>query len=95
MKYKLNIGYKLNKNIEKMSEMFEKLEIEDIQYILGNKKQMIMKNFFAGVFRGFGIGVGITIVTGIVIIMLQKLVVLNIPVIGEYIADIIDIIEQK
>lgn len=89
------LGDKLNENIEKLCTMFEKLEIEDIQYILGSKKQMFFKNFFAGIARGVGIGIGVTIITAVLVIILQKIVVLNIPVIGEYIADIIDIIEQK
>lgn len=85
----------MNENIEKLNAMFEKLQIEDIQYILGNKKQMWFKNFFAGIARGVGIGIGVTIVTAIVVIILQKLVLLNIPVIGDYVADIIDILETK
>ena len=41
-----------------------------------------------------GIGIGVTIITAILIILLQKIVTLNIPVIGEYIADIVEIVEK-
>lgn len=100
MKYKLNrkrtnAKNRLNENIEKLTAIFEKLEIEDVKYILGSKKQLLFKNFFAGVFRGVGIGIGITIITAIVVILLQKLLLLNIPIIGDYVSDIIDIINQK
>lgn len=86
---------KLNENIEKLNNWFEKLELEDLQYTLGNKKKLVFKNFLAGLSRGVGIGVGITIVTAIVVVILQKIVMLNIPVLGDYIADIIDILETK
>ena len=43
-------------------------------------------NFIAGIFRGVGIGIGVTIITAILVIILQRIVALNIPVIGEYIA---------
>ena len=47
----------------------------------------------AGIFRGVGIGIGFTIITAILIIILQKIVMLNIPIIGEYISDIIEIVK--
>lgn len=45
--------------------------------------------------KGIGIGIGFTILTAILLIILQKIVTLNIPVIGDYIADIIKIVESK
>ena len=45
--------------------------------------------------KGIGIGIGFTILTAILLIMLQKIVTLNIPVIGDYIADIVEIVESK
>lgn len=61
----------------------------------GNKKEIIKRNLLAGVSRGVGIGIGITIITAILVILLKKIVTLNIPVIGEYIADIIEIVEKS
>ena len=49
----------------------------------------------AGIFRGVGIGIGVTIITAILVIILQKIVKLNIPIIGEYIADIVEIVERS
>ncbi len=49
----------------------------------------------AGIARGVGIGIGVTIITAILVILLQKIVTLNIPVIGEYVADIVEIVERS
>ncbi len=83
----------LNNNIEKLLEMFEKKRIEELVEILGSKKEIAKRNFIAGIFRGFGIGIGVTIITAVIIYFLQKLVRLNIPVIGKYIYDIIEIVQ--
>lgn len=85
----------LNKNIEKLIEMLQKSNLEDIAMFLGSKKRMFFSNFFAGIFRGIGFSIGFTIVTAIVIIILQKIVLLNIPVIGEYLSDIVEILEMS
>lgn len=61
----------------------------------GNKKEIIKRNFLAGISRGVGIGIGISVITAMIIILLQKIVTLNIPVIGEYIADIVEIVEKN
>jgi len=85
----------LNHNIEKLIEMMQKSQIREISMFLGSKKRMFFSNFFAGIFRGIGFSIGFTIITAIVIIILQKIVLLNIPVIGEYLNDIIQILEMS
>lgn len=61
----------------------------------GSKIEIIKRNLIAGIFRGVGIGIGVTIVSAILVIILKKVVTLNIPVIGEYIADIVEIVEKS
>lgn len=85
----------LNNNIEKLNNMLEKMNIHELLYVLGSKKEIIFRNFLAGIFRGIGIGIGITIITAILVYILQKIVSLNIPVIGEFVSDIVDIVERK
>ena len=86
---------RLNSSIEKLSEMLEKGNFVELTYILGSKKEIIKRNLMAGIFRGVGIGIGVTIITAILVMSLQKIVTLNIPVIGEYIADIVEIVERS
>lgn len=85
----------LNKNIEKLTDILEETNIHELIYILGSRKEIILRNLYAGIFRGVGIGIGFTIITAILVIILQKIVTLNIPVIGEYIADIVDIVQNS
>ena len=85
----------LNDYINQLIETFQKSNIEEWTYIFGNKKEIIKRNLIAGIFRGVGIGIGVTIITAILIILLQRIVALNIPIIGEYIADIVEIVQKS
>lgn len=69
-----------------------KKNIIELNAILGNKKEIFVRNFMAGISRGVGIGIGVTIITAIVVYILQRVVRLNIPLIGEYISDILEIV---
>lgn len=91
-KKKVNV---LNNSIEKLSDTIEKGNIEDLTYILGSKKEIIVRNFIAGIFRGVGIGIGVTVITAILIMILNKIVALNIPLIGKYVTDIVEIVERS
>ena len=85
----------LNRSIENLNKILEEGNFVELSYLLGNKKEMIFRNLFAGVFRGIGIGIGVTVITALLVMLLQKIVTLNIPIIGEYIADIVDIVEKS
>lgn len=84
----------LNDNIERLLKVLEKKNIEELVYILGTKREIAKRNFVAGIFRGIGVGIGVTIVTAIIIYFLQRLVRLNLPGIGRFISDIVEIVES-
>ena len=83
----------LNNNIERLLKFLEKKNIEELVYLLGTKREIAKRNFIAGIFRGIGVGIGVTIVTAIIIYLLQRLVRLNLPGIGRFITDIVEIVE--
>ena len=85
----------LEKSINELNRILQEGNFVELSYLLGNKKEMIIRNFIAGIFRGVGIGIGVTIITAILVIILQKIVTLNIPIIGEYIADIVEIVQKS
>ena len=91
-KKKVNI---LEKAIIQLNKILEEGNFVELTYILGNKKEIMKRNLIAGIFRGIGIGIGVTVITAILILFLQKIVTLNIPIIGEYIADIVEIVERS
>ena len=85
----------LNKSIDDLADTLEKGNIRELIYILGSKKEIILRNFLGGIFRGIGIGIGVTLISALLVALLQRIVKLNIPIIGEYISDIVEIVQKS
>lgn len=85
----------INKKIDKIDKKLEKTNILEWSYIVGNKNEIIKRNLIAGIARGVGIGIGVTVVSAIIIYVLQKIIRLNIPIVGDYIADIVSIVQKN
>lgn len=88
-------GNLIEKQLQEINYVLRKNRIIDLIELLGDTKQVLFRNLWAGIAKGIGIGIGFTIMTAIIILILQRIVTLNIPVIGEYIADIVDIVEKS
>ena len=89
---KINI---LSKSVEHLNKILQEGNFVELTYLVGNKKERFIRNFLAGISREIGIGIGVTIITAVLVIILQKIVTLNIPIIGEYIADIVEIVQKS
>ncbi|HIU51593.1 MAG TPA: hypothetical protein IAB70_03085 [Candidatus Merdicola faecigallinarum] len=85
----------LYKKVDELNYVLTKNNLIDLAELLGNRKEMLIRNILAGISKGIGIGIGVTIITAIIIYILQKIVKLNIPIIGEYIIDIVEIVEKR
>ena len=86
---------KIDKKIDEINYQLTKSRIMEISYILGNKKEIIKRNFIAGISRGVGIGIGISLISALILYILQKIILLNIPVIGDYISDLVSIVQKN
>lgn len=84
----------LIKKIDQLNEILTKSNIQELVTIIGSKKQILIRNLLAGMARGIGIGIGFTVITAILLLILRQIVKLNIPVIGQFVADIMNIVEQ-
>ncbi|QXM05849.1 DUF5665 domain-containing protein [Crassaminicella indica] len=85
------IGH-LEKNIEKISKELERAKIGEYVDIMNNPKRLLYINFIGGLARGLGTAIGLTILAAVFFYSLQKTV--DLPLIGRYIAELIDIIEN-
>lgn len=92
---KRNLYSELNKKLDKINYILEKNKILELVELLGDTKKLFFRNLFSGITKGIGIGIGVTIMTAIILFVLQKIVSWNIPIIGEYISDIVDIVQNS
>ena len=86
---------KLQKQIKELSDHLESMRIAEYINLLQKPLRIIYLNFLGGVARGLGIVVGATIIFAILIDILSRLIVLNLPVIGDLIVEIMRIVEAK
>lgn len=84
----------INKKLDKLAKKLEAKNIAEYVELVNNTKSLIWKNFIMGISKGIGIAIGVTILGAIAIYLLRKIVMLNLPVIGAFIKDIMDIITE-
>ncbi|MCT4606418.1 MAG: DUF5665 domain-containing protein [Marinisporobacter sp.] len=83
----------IEKNIERISRELERSKIGEYVDIMNNPKRLLYINFIGGLARGLGTAIGLTILAAMFFYMLQKTV--DLPLIGKYIAELINIIENN
>lgn len=86
---------RLEAAIENLIMSMEKMKIAEYVEYLSDMKRMLAANFLAGVARGFGMAIGFTILGALVLYSLQKVVLLNLPLIGDFIADIVKLVNES
>ncbi|MCX8014480.1 MAG: DUF5665 domain-containing protein [candidate division WOR-3 bacterium] len=86
---------KTDREIEspELVKKFDFWGIKDFIAFLRNPTKIFFLNLLAGIGRGFGFAIGFTILAAIVILLLRRAV--SVPVIGSYIAKILEFIEAK
>lgn len=86
---------KLQSKTEELIARMERLNLAEYVEMLHDPKRLIWINFLAGTARGIGMAVGFTLLGALVIYFLQHLVRLNLPVISDFIADIIRMVREQ
>ena len=80
------------KDAEALKKAFAQMHIEEFVRYLRSPWRIIWTNLLAGIFRGLGIIIGMTVVFAFLIWLLSGLV--DFPVIGQYFTDLKEILEE-
>ncbi|GIM31968.1 DUF5665 domain-containing protein [Paraclostridium bifermentans] len=81
-----------NNRIDSLLYMFERSRIMDYMILTDSRRRMFAINFIAGIGKGFGQAIGFSFLTGLVLYIVSKWV--NLPIIGEYIAEFLDMVDN-
>jgi len=73
--------------LHKLANTLERMKFGEYIAYMNNTKRLIVMNLVAGLFRGMGITLGATVLVAIVFYILGRMV--DIPLIGNWIADIV------
>ena len=89
----LEKGERLTFAMNRLSLMLEKSRFSDYVVMMSSTKQMMFKQFLAGIARGLGYGIGFLVLGAVAILLLQELASWGLPYIGDFIANLLEYIE--
>lgn len=85
----------INKKIDKIAVNMEKFKLIDYVYYIEHPRKMLFANFIGGLARGFGMAIGFTLLGALAIYILQEVVKWKLPLIGEFISEIVNIVQDN
>jgi hypothetical protein len=85
----------LNKRVEKMAVEMEKAHLAEYVQLALHPWALIWRNLVYGTVRGVGIALGFTFFAATIVYVLQHLGRLNLPIVGDFIADIVRIVQRQ
>jgi len=85
----------LSRRLADYTRHIENLNIAEYVALVRDPRRMFFLNFLSGIGRGFGIAVGFTLLGAVLVVLLRRLVMLNLPGIGGFIAEIVRIVQAN
>ena len=73
----------------------EQLHLDDYLRYITDRRRILSTQFLAGLARGAGTAVGFTILGAVIVIVLQRLAEKNLPLIGDFLATIVEIVQRR
>jgi len=86
---------RLERVTEELTRTMEKTRIAEYVQYLDRPGRLLWTNFLIGVARGLGSTIGLAVVIGLLVFFLQKILMLNLPVISDFIADFIRMVQEN
>ena len=79
--------------LESIAIRLEKSRIADYADLMGRPKKLLIRNFMGGIARGVGFSFGFSVLVATIIYVLNLLVGLDLPLIGDFIANLLDYVD--
>lgn len=86
---------RLEKKVRDLSYVMERIHMDEYIRYLNNTKRIVFVNIISGLSRGVGTAIGFTVITAIILIAVRNLAMQNLPLIGDFIAELVKIVESK
>lgn len=84
--------------VEKMEELIwalEKASLAEWIELYRRPVRLVYLNFIAGIARGLGIALGVTVLGTLIIYIVRELALQNLPLIGKLIAEIVRMVQRE
>ena len=88
-------GDAMAKKMEEHLHALERLQlVEYLRYVQDTRRHLRMQ-FLGGLFRGMGMAIGFTILGAVLVMVLRALAQHNLPIIGDFLAEIVEIVQSR
>lgn len=85
----------LVRRLEHVAQRMEQIHLERYLRYVHNWRRRLLMDFLGGIVRGVGFSVGFTVLGALLLYILRNIALANLPVIGEFLAELVRIVEQK
>lgn len=85
----------LNEQMERFIAAAERMRLDEYVRFESDRRRRIRDAFFQGVARGLGAMVGFAFLGTIVLLMLQELAQKKLPVISDFVAQVITLVQMR
>jgi len=93
--YDREVLKEVSRKIDEIAVNMERVQIADYINLMNKPWRLIFNNMLGGIARGVGIAIGVTVFTSTILYVLQLLGALNLPIIGDYIARLIQVVQTQ
>ena len=83
------MGDRLEERIDRLAGTLERMRLEEYLDHVSNRRRLIWEHILFGIARGFGFMLGFSLLGAAVVVILSKLAVHNLPLIGDFLAEVI------
>lgn len=86
----------LDSKIGKLATSLERARIDEYTSMLTRPWRFFFFNFVVGIFRGLGMAIGFTVVAAVVIYFISQILIkmVDMPIIGMYVAELVKFVDQ-
>ena len=86
---------KMHMQIEGIAKSMEQARIAEYTELLLKPWRLIWLNVLSGIAKGVGIAIGFSVFAATIVYILQWLNLLNLPIVGDYIADLVRVVQRQ
>jgi hypothetical protein len=85
----------LGRKVDRLALDLERAKISEYVNLMQDTKRLLFINLAVGLARGLGIAIGFSLLGALAIYFLRRLLLLNLPLIGDFIAEIIKLVNRS
>lgn len=86
---------RLEEIARRLEQTLERANIEEYMRYATSWRRQLLVNFIGGLARGFGSAIGFTVLGALAVVVLRRLVELNLPIIGNVLAQITRLVLER